>query len=140
MSYSLNWLIENEIIYACYSGVTTAEELRECLTKMTDLIESSPRPLVHMISDVGDIVEAVPLKDSIRIVREVGSPPRAGWSISVREKSTLVKMGAAMGASIFRMRYRAFDTLEQAIEHLKSVDGTLNWGKLDQSIVERTKV
>ena len=47
MPYSLNWLIENEVIYTHYSGLSTAEELRECLTKMLDLIESSPRSLVR---------------------------------------------------------------------------------------------
>jgi len=140
MPYSLNWLIENEVIYTHYSGLSTAEELRECLTKMLDLIESSPRPLVHMISDVGDITEGVPLKNSIPIVREVGSHPRAGWSITVREKSILLKMGAAMGASIFRLRYRSFATLDQAIAHLKFVDDMLSWDKINQSVLEHTRV
>ena len=93
-----------------------------------------------MISDVGDITEGVPLKASIPIVREVGSHPRAGWSITVREKSILLKMGASMGASIFRLRYRSFATLDQAIAHLKFVDDMLSWDKINQSVLEHTRV
>jgi hypothetical protein len=140
MPYTIDWLIENEIIYTRYSGVTTAEELRECLFKLKDLIESSSRFHVHIISDVSSITVAVPLKDSMRIVREVGPHPRSGWSITLGEKAFIVKMGAALAASIFRMRIKTFDTLDQAIEHLKLVDEMLTWEKLDTSVAEPTIV
>ncbi len=139
MPYSVNWLIENEIIYARYSGATTAQEMRDCLMKTRAMIEGSSRPLVHMISDVGDVTETVPLKESLPIIREIGSPAQAGWSITLREKSIFIKMGAAMGASIFKMRYRTFDTIEEALAHLKLVDQTLSWDKIDQSVLELTK-
>src|SRR5262245_29744198 len=134
MPFSINWLIKDEVIFVKYYGVTTPEELRACLLKMGELIESSPRYLVHAINDVGDITKTVALKDSVRIVREVGHHPRYGWTVAIREKSMLVKMGSAIGASIFKLRFRAFSTLDQAITHLKASDRELSWHKMDISV------
>jgi hypothetical protein len=139
MPYTVNWYIPDELIYVHYTGVTTAEELRDCLLKMRSFIESSPCELVHAISDVGDIVEAVPLKDSLKIVRDVGHHPRAGWTISIREKSVLLKMGSALGSSVFKLRFRAFDTLDEAVAYLRSVDESLSWDKVNQSVTGHIK-
>ena len=108
MPYTVQWFIPDEVLYAHYSGVTTPDELRESMAEMQAMIESSPRNLVHTISDVGDIDESVPLVEAMKIIRETGSHPRSGWAISIRERSPLVKMGSALGASIFRLRFRAF--------------------------------
>ena len=140
MPYSVNWYIPDEILYIHYWGVMTNEELRESLLKMHSLMESSPRNLVHAINDVGDITQSVALKDSMKIVREVREHPRVGWSISIREKSVLVKMGSALGSSLLKMRYRAFDTLDEALAHLELKDAELHWNKADPSVVEPTKV
>ena len=135
MPYSVDWYIENEITYTHYSGVTTADELRASLMQVQNLFSSSPRPLVHSIIDVGDVVEAVALKDTLSIMREVGNPPQAGWSITIREKSMLVKMGAALGASIFKLRYRSFGTLDEGVALLKEMDQTISWDKANPSVV-----
>jgi hypothetical protein len=139
MPYTVTWYIPDEIIYVHYIGKMTVEELRESLLKMRELMEGSPRNLVHAISDVGDMVDPVPLKDSMKIVREVGHHPRSGWTISIREKSALVKMGSALGSSLFRLRFRAFDTLDQAIAHLKFFDEKLSWDKVGKAVAEPQK-
>lgn len=139
MPYSINWYIENEIIYSNYSGIVTPDELRACLTAVKEMVESSPRPLVHIISDLGDIEQGVPLKESIHIVRDVGGHSRSGWMLSIREKSVLMKMGSAMGSSLFKLRYRAFSTLEEAEVHLKSMDQALSWDKVNKSLVENLR-
>jgi hypothetical protein len=132
MPYTVNWYIKNEVVYTHYTGVVTINELRACLLEMKKMIESSPRNQVHAISDVGDIIEPVAFKDSIGIVREVGHHPRAGWTISIREKSLIVKMGSALGSSIFKLRFRSFTTLDQAIAHLKFIDEALSWDKVEK--------
>lgn len=138
MPYAVNWLIPNEIIYSHYSGIVTAAELHECLVRMYDMIESSPRHLVHMISNLGDIVEGVPLLESIQIVRNVGAHPRAGWTISLREESILMRMGASIGTSIFRMRFTTASTLDRAYAHLQDVDAALSWDQLDKTVIEQS--
>lgn len=123
-------------MYVRYWGNITVGELRSCLTQMEAFIESSPRPLVHAISDVGDIIQPVPFKDSLRIVREVGPHPRSGWTLNIREKSSLVRMGSGLGASVFKLRFRAFDTLDEAIAHLKLFDPALSWEHIDPSVTK----
>jgi hypothetical protein len=133
--YDIGWYIENEIIYIRYSGVTTPDELRESLVMVQDMIEGSHRSLVHVIGDVGEVTQAVPTKDTLGIVRQVGSHDRSGWNIILREQSVLVKMSAALGMSIFKTRNRMFDTLEEAEAFLKEMDTTLNWDRVDRSII-----
>lgn len=139
MPYSVNWLIENEIIFVRYSGVMTTEDLRACLLESQRYVESSPRALVHVINDVGDVVEQVSMKDSMTVIREVGNHPRAGWAFSIREKSKMIKMSSGLGASVFKIRYRAFDTLDEALEYLKGFDSAISWDQLDRSVMEPVK-
>ena len=125
MPYKISWYIPDEVVYIHYSGIVCVDELRKSLQEAYNYMESSPRHLVHTISDVVDVVTPTTIKDSMKIIREVGSHPRTGWTVSIREKSPLVKMGSAMGSSIFGLRFRAFDTLEQAMVHLKYFDERL---------------
>lgn len=131
MPYSITWYIPDEIVYVRYYGVTTTDDLRESLQNTYQMIESSPRHLVHIISDVGDITKAVPLAESVKIVREIGGHPRTGWTISIRDNSALLKMGSALGSSLFRLRFRAFDTFDEALAHLKWYDDALSWDKAE---------
>lgn len=139
MPYLVRWYIQDEIIYSRYSGAMTPEELRECMLKVKELIDISPRSVVHTINDIGNVTESVPLAKAMPIIREVGPHPRAGWGITVGEKSPLVKMAAAMGASLFKMRYKTFDTMEQALAHLKYFDETIHWEKANESADVITK-
>ena len=132
MAYSVDWYIKDEILYARFSGKVTAQDMREGLLKEKVMMDSSPRIQIHVITDVGDVVEPLAFKDAIGVVREVGDHPRVGWNLTIREKSLIVKMGAGLGASIFKLRFRSFDTLDQAIAHLKFVDEGLSWAKVER--------
>ena len=132
MPFSAAWYIKDEIIYTRYWGVVTPEELRDCVLATKDLMEQSPRSIIHVISDVGDVTIPVAIKDTMRIIREIGPHPRSGWTLNIREKSALIKMGAALDSSIFKLRFRAFSTLDQAIAHLKFFDSAISWDKTEK--------
>lgn len=136
MTYSMNWYIENEIIYIHFSGKTTADELRASLMAVHEMIASSPRHLVHILNDVSTVTHPVSPKESLKIIREIGSPERLGWAIVLGEKSLIVKIGVALGTSIFKSRNRTFDTLAEAETFLKGADPLLSWDKVDTSIIE----
>ncbi|MBI1282638.1 MAG: hypothetical protein GC179_31210 [Anaerolineaceae bacterium] len=136
MAFSVNWYIKDEIVYVRYSGATTGDELRDSLIMTKEFIESSSREFVHVINDVSDVTEALSVKESMAIVRDVGSHPRAGWTFSIGVKSSIVKMGSGLGASIFKLRYRAFDTLEQALAHLRQFDQRISWDKVEIAVPE----
>ena len=135
MPYSVNWYIENEIIYMHYSGKTTAEELRESLLTMLKMIKESSRQLVHVLTDVGDVTQPISPKDSLDVIREVGTDQKMGWNIVLREQSVIMKIGIAFGSSIFKTRTRAFDTLEEAEIFLAEKDTTINWDQVNKSVI-----
>lgn len=134
MSYTVGWYIENEIIYAHYSGEASLEETRNSLLEVAELLNSSPRHLIHVYNDVGDVTQPLRAIDTLAIVRELGVPTRLGWSIVLREKSILVKLAVAFGTSVFKSRNRIFDSLDEANEFMKQMDPTLSWDKVNISL------
>jgi len=70
MPYKISWHIPDEVVYIHYSGIVSVDELRSSLQEAYDYMESSPRHLVHTISDVGDVVTPTTIKDSMNIIRE----------------------------------------------------------------------
>jgi hypothetical protein len=135
MPFSTNWLIENEIILMQYQGTITVDELIKSLTTIKGMIDASPRNLVHIITDVGAITQGIPVAESIKIIRSMGTHPRSGWNITLREKSMMVRMGIALGRSLLKVRARTFDTLDEALRHLKQFDDQLTWSNLNDKLV-----
>jgi hypothetical protein len=136
MPYSIDWYIENEVIYIYYSGETTIDELRDTLSTTTKMIDDSSHPLVHVITDVSGLTKPLSIKDNIAVVREAGSHSRLGWSLIVGEKSSLIKMGIAFGTSVFKIRNRTFDTMEEAESFLATMDTTINWDKVNTAVLK----
>ncbi len=130
MPYNISWYIENEIIFLEYSGISTADELRESMLKITDMIERSPRHFVHVLTDAGNVTEPLKPQESVAVLREIGTHPRLGWSLLLREKSITIRIGVAIGTSIFRTRHRVFSTLEEAETFLKEMDQNLSWDRV----------
>ncbi len=139
MPYTISWYIKNEIIYAHYSGAPTLAEMRQSLIDCNNLIDSSPRQQVHIFSDVGDVTQPVRPLDSLAIVREVGTRSRHGWTIILREKSFLIRMGVAFGTTVFKTRNRTYASIEEAIKFMKQVDPTLSWDKVVHETEVRTR-
>ncbi|MEQ8674800.1 MAG: hypothetical protein RLP44_18240 [Aggregatilineales bacterium] len=139
MPYEISWYIENEIIYARYSGVQTVEEVRQSLIECNNFIARSPRHLVHVISDVGDITKPLRPVESLKLIREVGTHARLGWTIILYEKSILIKMGVAFGTAVFKSRNRTYKRIEDAIKFMKKADAELSWDKVTNPIQARTR-
>lgn len=135
MSHIIKWYIQDEVIYHYMAGEITADELRESVSQLKQLIDSSPRPLVHIIADQGDLTQAMNFKEALDTLRETGFPQKMGWAILLRENSILFKMGSALALSLFKMRTRSFSTLGEAEEFLKKMDSTINWDNVDKSVL-----
>lgn len=99
------------------------------------MIDGSSHTLVHVIADVGDVTKPISPKEALDVVREVGSHPRTGWNIILRERSLLVKIGVAFGTSIFKSRNRTFDTIEEVNAFLAEKDTKLNWDNVNKSLI-----
>lgn len=136
MPNSSQWYIPNEVLFQRYWGVITLDDLEKGMLKSKEMIESSSRHLVHCILDVGDVTESLPLADSLKLVRKIGSHPRAGWQITIREKSLLVKMGSSFGRSLLNLRTRTFDSFDEAVAFLHDVDDTIAWENAEPAVIK----
>ncbi|MEZ4670888.1 MAG: hypothetical protein R3E39_23540 [Anaerolineae bacterium] len=134
MPYTVNWYIENEVIYVHYSGAATTEMMRDSMATMQAMIENSPRHMVHTITDVGDITKPMNPKDALENARDMAPNARTGWTIVLREKSVVVKVGVMVGASVFKTRVKSCSTTADAIACLKEIDPELSWDRADPSI------
>ncbi|MEZ4670887.1 MAG: hypothetical protein R3E39_23535 [Anaerolineae bacterium] len=135
MPFTSAWYIENEIIYMQFSGAVTLDDMRASIIEANRFIESSPRPVVHLLSDVGQVTKALNPKDSLAVARETKPHARAGWNIVLREKSVLIKVGVMVGSSVFKVPTKVCDTLEEAIAVLKKADTTLDWDRANSSVL-----
>lgn len=137
MPYFINWYIKNEIIYAHYSGINTPDELRESLLEMRAYIESSSHSSVHIITDVGDVIQPVSVKDTIKILRDIGTHRRMGWQITLREPSMLMRMAIRFGTVLFTIHSQTFDHIDEAVNFLKTQDDTINWDNINASFISQ---
>lgn len=128
MPYTVIWLIPDRVIYAHYSGHIAEDELRENLQLMTQMIDNSRYPHIHVISDTGDIINSLTHQNPLPILQEMSSHERTGWVITIREKAPLIKMSTAFGNSTASSNVRSFKTLEEAEDFLKQADTSLYWG------------
>lgn len=134
MTYSIDWLIPGQIIYAYFSGVLEENEVRDALMSILDMIKSSDYPYVHIIDDTGDITMPLSPRKMLEISRELINNDRLGWSLIIREKSILVKMGVAFGSSVIKSKVRSFKTFDEAAQFLKEVDGMLDWNQMNSEL------
>lgn len=134
MPYKIDWYIENEIIYHYIYGDMTGDELKQNLADLMQTVESSPRPLVHVIADQGDVSHGLSPKEMLAVLRSISLPDKLGWVILLRENSVLFKMSSAIATSLFKVRTRSFPDLEEAEAFLKAVDTTISWDNANQEI------
>ncbi|MEZ4670889.1 MAG: hypothetical protein R3E39_23545 [Anaerolineae bacterium] len=135
MPYTADWYIENEIIYVHYTGAVTQDDIRGTFATANQFIERSPRHIVHLITDVGDITKPLNPKDSLEAMRDITFHPRFGWTIILREKSVLVKIGVMFGSSLFKVRNKTLASMSEAHAFLSESDPNLSWDKANASIL-----
>jgi hypothetical protein len=133
MPYSMEWYIPGAIIFSNYSGYVTREEMRQSMIELTELMATTDRQIVHTISEVSEVTEALPLKQVMDVMREANYKPSNGWAITVGEKKPMVKFVSNLARQLLRMRTRTFDTMEEALAFLREVDSSIDWSKREAS-------
>lgn len=138
MPYLVDWFIPDQVIFACYLGKVTEDEMRESLRRIIGMMDRSSARYVHVIADIGNVTKPLSPQKTLKISREEGSHERTGWNLILRERSTLVKMGVAFGSTLIKSKIRSFVTLEEAEYFLRKIDETLNWDNVNRAVVACT--
>jgi hypothetical protein len=135
MAYAIGWYIEGEVVYVQYSGVASVEEMHQEMIEANEFLAQGTRPLVHMLVDTTKVTKASTLVEVAQAMKGFRLDPHAGWIITVGEPDKLVKFITSIARQIWRVRQRSFDTMDEAIDFLREVDGELDWNKAEASIL-----
>ncbi len=133
MAYHVSWLLENRIILIRYQGTVTLKDLESYLTETAHMRDQanaalgSNGPLVHTITDASSMEKnAISLPEALQATRlTVTSQQRVGWSVYI-SAGVIDRFFSTAGHQLAGVRYRAVDSIEEAVAFLKSVDDTLS--------------
>ena len=126
MPYEQSWLIMNEVIHSKRRGDLTVEELVASTAEIVQKLDSSNRPLVHLLVDLHDVTSQ-PMKLQVinLALKPLLSHPRLGWILFYGSSNQVLQFLTGMIAQIMRTRCRFFDTYAEAVQFLQSVDQSL---------------
>lgn len=124
------WIIENRVMLIRHFGIVTMPDLSGSLKETFEMRDAANSvlgengPLVHTITDATEADYQNPsLSESQRMTKALRQQ-RVGWSIFVTP-NRLNGFLAGIGHQMAGVRYRSFDSIEKAIDFLKTNDDTL---------------
>ncbi len=132
MPYSIEWYIEGQVLYGAIWGVQTLDELKQSNALMVGYLDSSDGRLIHMIMSDQNLEKLPVSLAQTQNILTYTKHPNLGWAIMVGDKEKGLK-GAAEDflitflAKLARARFIRFKTVDEALQHLREVDATINW-------------
>jgi hypothetical protein len=125
MQLQIDWLLENKVVQFNIRGDVTLEDLSQVSEAIEDFINQSDAPLIHVLHDergMGSIPSSLKvLTESLGFLKH----PRLGWFIIYGNNDRIKKFLSSMVMGIAKIRHRNFETLEESLDFLVTVDSTL---------------
>jgi len=123
MPIEIKEYVPNQVLYSYYRGEISDTELFAMDRSVEDFLDRTTSPLEHMLTDVRDMIRPAGLSSLMKM--KCGRHPKLGWVILFGIRNPAIKFVLMAAASMFKVRIRHFNTFEESIEFLQSVDGTL---------------
>jgi hypothetical protein len=123
MPYELTWLVEGRVVLGKFIGQLAEDSIPEYDKTMLEYLNIGTGALVHQLADAREL-ESMPGMAALNKLT-YGRHPRMGWQLSFGLRKPLIKMAINIMSQVFKMRSRNFDTQEEALDFLQSVDATL---------------
>ena len=138
MAYQVGWYIEGQVIYLEIWGEQTVEELVEANTTMIEKLDSVDKRLIHILIN-DEKLEKIPVSlTKLQTILTYSKHSNLGWAVLYGNKQSLMKnvqdFLMAMLAKIARARYIRVKTFDEAIDHLRKVDQTLDWDAVKEEV------
>jgi hypothetical protein len=123
MPYTLRWLAAEKVVFQVVSGNFTVAELVASDADLVACLDQSTAPLVHMLVDLSGL-SSVPLVGAFKDIPSL-KHPRMGWYICFGISNKMLQSILYLVGQVFKVRYRFFNTPEEALDFLQKVDSTL---------------
>ncbi|MBA3873824.1 MAG: hypothetical protein H0X30_32225 [Anaerolineae bacterium] len=123
MPVQLSWYLENRVILMVNHDGSSDQELLELDQPVINYLNQSNASLVHLIWNNNDS-KYMP---SINATKALQFPkhPQFGWTITVGLNNPLQRFIVAVANAFFKSRVRMVNTMDEALDFLNEVDGTL---------------
>jgi hypothetical protein len=125
MPAQVSWHLENRIVGIRVFDTVTIADVNALSDTIIALFEASDTPLIHLLVDESDMTD---FPKQFRDIYRVGvfmKHPQMGWFIIYGGNNALFRVISHLVTQLMRLRHRHFDTLEDAVEFLQSMDSTL---------------
>lgn len=120
--YRIDWLIENEVIYFYLAGTLTETDLADTDVQVNRLINQSDREEVHIVFDDMHLDDMPGLRSLLNLTYP--RHERIGWIITSNQNKVMRFIANLVG-QMAQVSYRFFNSPEEGIEFLSSVDSEL---------------
>ncbi|MBE0690607.1 MAG: hypothetical protein IH587_10855 [Anaerolineae bacterium] len=129
MPVTTNWYVPNAVIYTRFSGEPTEDDIVSNSHAINVMVAESDRPRVHVLTDFTAVTTATPLAVILRASKFTRPHERIGWVITIGEQDPVIKLMAKIARQLVHLKTRGVDTVEDAIDILKSLDDTIDWSQ-----------
>ena len=117
----MRWYISKRVLLVEHYGNITVETLRDVNAEMTQYLEDGDAP-VHVISDSSQMDDFPTNVNQIRKIQwTILNDDRWGWMVAVGVNS-MVRFLVAVMSSIFGLRIKTADSIEEAEKILRRVE------------------
>ena len=126
MAYHYEWLLPKRVIFCYVSGTQSMDEARESFGELTSRLDAGEAP-THYVADLRHL-DKLPTTN-VREIQELVSfvnHPNLGWIVVIGRSNPTMTFVLTIVAKLTGVRYRAVDTLQEAIAFLSNIDSSLN--------------
>lgn len=124
MPLKLQWLVEDQVFLRVAEGEVTVDEYYEHDARLiNNYLEPSPATRVHGIFDLTGLDQMPELK----VLRQAKAikHSKTGWVVLVGVDNPVIKLVASVMGQMYQARFRFYNTIEEALDFLQSMDDTL---------------
>ena len=129
MALQLSWYLENRVILLTIHGESSDQDLFDVDQEIINYLNQSSAPLIHCIMDQRNAILPPTFKAAALIVTATKlkwpKHPQYGWAIMIGQPHPLLRFVTAVATNFFKIRQRGFNTMDEGLDFLNDIDGTL---------------
>lgn len=124
MPYHMKWFVQKRVILTQFWGNVTRDDILQFISELEGKIEEGT-PLIHHISDGLEIEKLnIDLKTLQLMLKSMKPSETMGWHIEVT-RSPINRMIGAIANQFAKIRFRTYNTVQEAVDFLLIGDDTL---------------
>jgi hypothetical protein len=121
MPITHDWLIHDQVMGLCWSGVPTEKELDDVDQSLLQCLNATSASHIHFISHELNLLEELPLKSYIRT--QTPRHPCFGWYIVIQPRhNAFARMVTQMAGTLLQIRFRIVENEDMAWACLQRID------------------